>query len=64
MNQKRQAVQGRWLDTRQPAQRTGNEALIFSDECWAGGLRLAASPVVHYELVMAAIHRTLIDGVV
>ncbi|MGR7122210.1 hypothetical protein ACU62C_23360 [Klebsiella aerogenes] len=53
--------QTRWLDTRQPAQRTGNEGLIFSDECWAGGLRLAASTSVHYELVMAAIRRTLIN---
>ncbi|HCB3146138.1 Uncharacterised protein [Klebsiella quasipneumoniae] len=61
MNQKRQAVQTRWLDTRQPAQRTGNEAVIFSDECWAGGFRLAASPAVHYELVMATIRRTLIN---
>ncbi|WP_155026689.1 hypothetical protein [Enterobacter bugandensis] len=61
MNHKRQAVQTCWLDTRQPAQRTGNEGLIFSDECWAGGLRLAASPSVHYELVMAAIRRTLIN---
>lgn len=61
MNQKRQAVYTRWLDTRQPAQRTGNEALEFSDECWAGGLRLSASPSIHYELVMAAIRRTLIS---
>lgn len=61
MNQKRQTVQTRWLDTRQPAQRTGNEALKFSDECWAGGLRLAVSPSVHYELVMAAIRMTLIN---
>lgn len=61
MNQIRQAVQNRWLDSRQPAQRNGNEALKFSDECWAGGLRLAASPSVHYELVMAAIRWTLIN---
>ena len=37
MNHKRQAAQTRWLDTRQPAQHTGNEALKFSDEYWAGG---------------------------
>ena len=56
MNHKRQAAQTRWLDTRQPAQHTGNEGLLFSDECWAGGLRLAASPSVHYELVMASVN--------
>ncbi|HBL8852001.1 TPA: hypothetical protein LTW35_004722 [Enterobacter hormaechei] len=61
MKRKRQAVQAHWLDTRQPAQRTGNEAERFSDECWTGGLRLAASQAVHYELVMAAIRRTLIN---
>ncbi len=37
MNQKCQAVQSRWLGSRQPAQRNGNEALKFSDEYWAGG---------------------------
>ncbi|WP_233610575.1 hypothetical protein [Citrobacter sp. FDAARGOS_156] len=36
MKRKRQAVQTHWLDTRQPAQRTGNEAVRFSDECWTG----------------------------
>ena len=61
MKRTRHEVVARWLASRAPEQRTGNEALIFSDECWAGGLRLAASPVVHYELVMAAIRRTLID---
>ncbi|WP_131076982.1 hypothetical protein [Klebsiella quasipneumoniae] len=61
MDSKRQTLQTRWLDSRQPAQRTGNEALKFSDECWAGGLRLAASRGVHYELVMAAIRGTMIS---
>lgn len=61
MDSKRQTVQTRWLDSRQPAQRTGNEALKFSDECWAGGLSLAVSRGVHYELVMAAIRGTLIS---
>lgn len=52
-------VEALWLDTRKPSQRTGAEGVKFADECWAQGLRLAASPFVHYELVMAAIRWTL-----
>lgn len=60
MNRKRREVESRWLISRQPPQRTGNEALKFSDECWAGGLRLSASQSVHYDLVMASIRWSLI----
>ena len=60
MNRTRNEVQSRWLASRESSQRTGDEALKFSDECWAGGLRLATSPLVHYELVMASIRWSLI----
>lgn len=61
MDRKRQAVQTCWLGSRQPARRTGNKALKFSDESWADGLRLAGRPGVHYELVTAPIRWTLIN---
>lgn len=60
MNRTRNEVQSRWLASREPSLRTGDEAMKFSDECWAGGLRLATSPSVHYELVMASIRWFLI----
>lgn len=60
MNRTRNEVESRWLTSREPSQRTGNEALKFSDECWVGGLRLAASPSVHYDFVMASIRWSLI----
>lgn len=59
MNRKHREVESRWLTSRQPSQRTGNEALKFADECWAAGLRLSASQSVHYDLVMASIRWTL-----
>lgn len=59
MNRKRREVESRWLTGRQPSQRTGEEALKFSDECWAGGLRLATNQSVHYDLVMASIRWSL-----
>jgi len=59
MDRKRQAVQIRWLDSRQPAQRTGNEALKFSDECWEEGLRLAASQAIHYQHIMDVVRGSL-----
>lgn len=60
MNRTRNEVQSRWLASREPSQRTDNEALKYSDECWAVFLRLATSPSVHYELVMASIRWSLI----
>ncbi|MDJ0042583.1 MULTISPECIES: hypothetical protein [Pantoea] len=47
-----QDVEARWLAGRKPEQRTGNEALKFSDECWAEGMRLAASQANHYQCIM------------
>ncbi|ENL0639880.1 TPA: hypothetical protein ACX3AI_004856 [Klebsiella pneumoniae] len=41
MNRTRNEVRSRWLASREPSQRTGDEALKFFDECWADGLRLA-----------------------
>lgn len=49
MNRTAQEVQTRWLESRQPEDRTGNEAEKFSDECWKNGLRLDKSPSVHYQ---------------
>lgn len=60
MNRKRREVESRWLTSRQPSQRTDNEAQKFADECWAGGLRLSTSPPVHYDLVMSSIRWSLI----
>lgn len=55
MNRKHRKVGFRWLTSRQPSQRTGNEALKLADECWATCLRLSAILTVHYDLVMASI---------
>ena len=60
MNSKAHEVQIRWLESRQPDERNGNEAEKFSDECWEKGLRLDKSPSVHYQLLMETIRRTLI----
>ncbi|MBC2873438.1 hypothetical protein H7U18_28085 [Klebsiella pneumoniae] len=62
MNRTAQEVQTCWLESRQPEDRTGNEAEKFSDECWKNGLRLDKSPSVHYQLLMETIRRTLIRG--
>ncbi|HHG1365675.1 TPA: hypothetical protein ACPUMB_004934 [Klebsiella pneumoniae] len=43
MNRTAQEVQTCWLESRQPEDRTGNEAEKFSDECWKNGLRLDKS---------------------
>lgn len=43
MKRTRQEVEARWLSSRAPEQRTGEEALKFSDECWTEGLQLEAS---------------------
>lgn len=56
----RQEVEARWLDSRESEQRTGNEALKFSDECWSEGLRLAASQQNHYQQVMNIIRWSFI----
>ncbi|HFH2546686.1 TPA: hypothetical protein ACGJN3_003746 [Klebsiella aerogenes] len=60
MNRTAHEVQTRWLESRQPEDRTGNEAEKFSDECWKNGLRLDKSPSVHYQLLMETIRWTLI----
>ncbi len=52
MKRTRQDIEARWLGSRAPEQRAGEEALKFSDECWAEGLRLAASQANHYQLIM------------
>lgn len=59
MKRTRQEVGVRWLGSRSPEQRTGEEALKFADECWAEGLRLSASQAIHYQLIMDVIRRTL-----
>jgi len=61
MYKKRQQIEARWLGSRVPAQRTGNEAIKFADECWNNNLRLAKCPRTHYELVMAYIRSLLIS---
>ena len=45
------------LLTRGPLRLTGSDALQFSDECWAEGIRLSPSPFVRYQLVMNIIRR-------
>ncbi|EMW0831578.1 MULTISPECIES: hypothetical protein [Klebsiella] len=60
MKRTRQEVVARWLASRAPEQRTGEEAQKFSDECWQRGLRLSAQPRSHYDLVMNEIRRTFI----
>ncbi|WP_257964416.1 hypothetical protein, partial [Klebsiella pneumoniae] len=60
MNRTAQEVQTCWLESRQPEDRTCNEAEQFSDECWKNGLRLDKSQSVHYQLLMETIRRTLI----
>ncbi|EOC3062504.1 hypothetical protein [Cronobacter dublinensis] len=52
MNKKRHEVVYHMLLTRGPLRLTGSDALQFSDECWAEGIRLSPSPFVHYQLVM------------
>jgi len=54
-----QDVEARWLAGREPEQRTGNEALKFSDECWAEGMRLAASQANHYQCIMDMVRWSL-----
>lgn len=54
-------VLGRWLNSRPPAQRTPDEVLNFFDECWAEGLRLAKTSLVHDQLVMDTVRWTLIS---
>lgn len=59
MKRTRQEVETRWLVSREPKQRTGNEALKFSDECWSGGLRLAATQENHYQGIMNVVRWSL-----
>lgn len=53
MNRTAHEVQTRWLESRQPEARTGNEAEKFSDECWKNGLRLDKRGQFGYPHVMA-----------
>ncbi|HDR2390353.1 TPA: hypothetical protein QCH92_004441 [Enterobacter roggenkampii] len=46
MKRTRQDIGARWLVSRTLEQRTGEEAVKFSDECWAEGRRN------HYQLIM------------
>jgi hypothetical protein len=59
MKRTRQEVGARWLASRTPERRTGEEALKFSDECWAEGLRLAASQANHYQHIMDMVRWSL-----
>ena len=59
MNRTAHGVQTRWLESRQPEDRTANEAEKISDECWKNSLRLDKSPPVHYQLLMETIRWTL-----
>lgn len=59
MNRTAHEVQTRWLESRRPEDRTGNEAEKFSDECWKNGLRLDKIPSVHYQLLGRDLHRSL-----
>lgn len=61
MKKTRQNVGARWLASRVPEQRTVEEALKFSDECWAEGLRLAASRANHYQHIMDVVLWSLTD---
>ncbi|WOJ30914.1 hypothetical protein R1917_00490 [Citrobacter koseri] len=55
MKRTRQQVGARWPGSRAPELRTGEEALKFSDECWAEKLRLATSQANHCQLIMSMI---------
>ncbi|MFK3711619.1 hypothetical protein [Leclercia adecarboxylata] len=61
MKRKRQDVGARWLASRVPEKRTGEEALKFSDECWADGLRLAVSQPNHYQHIMDVVRWSLTE---
>ncbi|WP_263754822.1 hypothetical protein [Kosakonia cowanii] len=61
MKRRRQEVEARWLDSRVPEQRTGNEAIKFSDECWEEGLRLDACRANHYQHVIDVVRWSLTD---
>lgn len=61
MKRTRQDVGARWLASHAPEQRTGEEAQKFSDECWAEGLRLAASQANHYQHIMEVVRSSLTD---
>lgn len=59
MKREKDIVLGLRLNSRAPAQRIPGEALNFSNECWADGLRLAKTSHNHYQHVMDAVRRTL-----
>ncbi|HAV1840569.1 TPA: hypothetical protein JG919_003858 [Enterobacter hormaechei subsp. steigerwaltii] len=60
MNRTAHEVQTRWLESRQPDDRNGNEAEKFSDERWEKGLRLDKSLSVHNQLLLETIRWTLL----
>ncbi|HHG0625762.1 TPA: hypothetical protein ACPUGO_005082 [Klebsiella pneumoniae] len=61
MKRTRQEVGAIWLGSRAREQRTGEEALKFSDECWAEGLRLAVSRANPYQHIMDVPRWSLTD---
>lgn len=58
MNRLDRETEALWFNTRKPSQRTDAEGEKFSDECWAQGLRLAASQQNHYQLIMNMVRRS------
>lgn len=61
MKRTRQDVGARWLASCTPEQRTGEEALKFSDECWANGLQLAVTQANHYQRIMDVVRWSLTE---
>lgn len=59
MKREKDNVPGLSLNSGAPAQSTPGEALNFSNECWAEGLRLAKTSHDHYQHVMDTVRRTL-----
>ncbi|HEJ7885128.1 TPA: hypothetical protein ACKP7A_002510 [Serratia liquefaciens] len=61
MNRFHREAEALWFNTRNLSQRTGTEAEKFADECWAKGLRLAASQANHYQHIMEVVRSSLTD---
>ncbi|HBT2490114.1 TPA: hypothetical protein MBD98_004494 [Klebsiella aerogenes] len=59
MKRTRQEDLPRWLGSRSPEQRTGEEVLKFADECRTEGLRLDTSLSNHYQLIMDVVRWSL-----
>lgn len=56
---KRSGSRARWLTSRAPERRTGEEALKLSDECWAEGLRLTPNQTNLYQHIMNVVRWSL-----